>query len=117
MASLSSALSSAVQSLGADTSALEVTNSNIANANTPGYSRQVPVFQEAAPTEEGNLSVGNGVVLEGFQSVRDQLVTSQIQQETQAQGSANTNARDDGREMDQARMNAFRSGDAIEVST
>jgi flagellar hook-associated protein 1 FlgK len=89
MASLSSALSSAVQSLGADTSALEVTNNNIANANTPGYSRQVPVFQEAAPTEEGNLSVGNGVVLEGFQSVRDQLVTSQIQQETQAQGGAN----------------------------
>jgi flagellar hook-associated protein 1 FlgK len=89
MSSLSSALNTAVQSLGADTSALQVTNNNIANANTPGYSRQVAVFQEAAPTEEGNLSVGNGVVLEGFQSVRDQLVTSQIQQETQAQGGAN----------------------------
>jgi flagellar hook-associated protein 1 len=89
MSSLSSSLNSAVQSLGADTSALQVTNNNIANANTPGYSRQVAVFQETAPTEEGNLSVGNGVVLEGFQSVRDQLVTSQIQQETQAQGGAN----------------------------
>jgi flagellar hook-associated protein 1 FlgK len=33
--------------------------------------------------------VGNGVVLEGYQSVRDELVTSQIQQETQAQGGAN----------------------------
>jgi flagellar hook-associated protein 1 FlgK len=89
MSSLSSSLNTAVQSLGADTGALQVTNNNIANANTPGYSRQVPVFQEAAPTEEGNLSFGNGVVLEGFQSVRDQLVTAQIQQETQAQGSAN----------------------------
>jgi flagellar hook-associated protein 1 FlgK len=89
MSSLSSALNTAVQSLGADTGALQVTNNNIANANTPGYSRQAAVFQEAAPTEEGNLSVGNGVVLEGFQSVRDQLVTSQIQQETQAQGGAN----------------------------
>jgi flagellar hook-associated protein 1 FlgK len=89
MATLSSALSSAVQSLNADTGALQITNNNIANANTPGYSREVPVFEEAAPTDEGNSSVDNGVVLEGFQSVRDQLVSSQIQQETQAQGSAN----------------------------
>jgi flagellar hook-associated protein 1 FlgK len=89
MSSLSSALNTAVQSLGADTGALQVTNNNIANANTPGYSRQVAVFQEAAPTDEGNYSLGNGVVLDGFQSVRDQLVTSQIQQETQAQGGAN----------------------------
>jgi flagellar hook-associated protein 1 FlgK len=89
MSSLSSALNTAVQTLGADTGALQVTNNNIANANTPGYTRQVAVFQEAPPTEEDNISVGNGVVLEGFQSVRDQLVTSQIQQETQAQGSAN----------------------------
>ena len=71
MSSLSSALNTAVQSLGADTGALQVTNNNIANANTPGYTRQVAVFQEAAPTEEGNFSVGNGVVLEGYQSVRD----------------------------------------------
>jgi flagellar hook-associated protein 1 FlgK len=89
MASISSSLTSAVQALNAETGALQVTNNNIANANTPGYSRQVAVFQEAAPTEVGDLSVGNGVVLEGFQSVRDQLVTSQIQQETQAQGGAN----------------------------
>jgi flagellar hook-associated protein 1 FlgK len=89
MSSLSSALNTAVQSLGADTGALQITNNNIANANTPGYSRQVAVFQEAAPTDEGNYSLGNGVVLEGFQSVRDQLVTSQIQQETQAQAGAN----------------------------
>lgn len=89
MSSLSSVLNTAVQTLSADTGALQVTNNNIANANTPGYSRQVPVFQEAAPTNEGSLSVGDGVVLESFQSVRDQLVTSQIQQETVAQGGAN----------------------------
>jgi flagellar hook-associated protein 1 FlgK len=89
MASISSSLATAVQSLVADTGALQVTNNNIANANTPGYSRQVPIFQEATPTEDGNLSMGNGVVLEGFQSVRDELVSSQIQQETGAQSSAN----------------------------
>jgi flagellar hook-associated protein 1 len=89
MASLSSSLSTAVHSLIADTGALQITNNNIANANTPGYSRQVPVFQEAPPTEDGNLTVGNGVVLEGYQSVRDELVSNQIQQETQSQSSAN----------------------------
>jgi len=89
MASLSTSLLTAVQALGADAGALQVTNNTIANARTPGYSRQVAVLQEAAPTNDGNLSVGNGVVLEGYQSVRDELVTTQIQQETQAQSGAN----------------------------
>jgi flagellar hook-associated protein 1 FlgK len=87
--SLSTSLTIAVQSLEAATGALQATNNNIANANTPGYSRQVVVLQEAAPTNDGNLTAGNGVVLEGYQSVRDELVTSQIQQETQAQSGAN----------------------------
>jgi flagellar hook-associated protein 1 len=89
MSSITSILSSATQSLLADTGALQVTNNNIANANTPGYSRQIPIFQEAAATNDGNFSIGNGVVLEGYQSVRDELVTNQIQQETQSQSSAN----------------------------
>jgi flagellar hook-associated protein 1 FlgK len=89
MSSISSVLSTAVQSLLAETGALQVTSNNIANANTPGYSRQVPIFQEAAPTSDGNFTVGNGVVLEGYQSVRDELVSNQIQQETQSQSSAN----------------------------
>jgi flagellar hook-associated protein 1 FlgK len=89
MSSISSTLSTAIQALVADTGALQVTSNNIANANTPGYSRQLAVLQEAAPTNDGNLSVGNGVVLEGYQSVRDELVSNQIQQETQSQSSAN----------------------------
>jgi len=87
--SLSTSLLTAVQSLVADTGALQITSNNIANANTPGYSRQLVVLQEATPTNDGNASLGNGVVLEGYQSVRDELVTSQIQQETQAQSGAN----------------------------
>lgn len=89
MGSISSVLSSATQALLAETGALQVTSNNIANANTPGYSRQIPIFEEAAPTSDGNLSIGNGVVLEGYQSVRDELVSSQIQQETQSRSSAN----------------------------
>jgi flagellar hook-associated protein 1 FlgK len=89
MGSLSSTLQIAAGALNADTGAINAVNNNIANANTPGYSRQIAVLEEAPPNQQGALSVGQGVELEGYQSVRDQLVQSQIQQETQAQSSAN----------------------------
>lgn len=89
MASLSSALSVAVQSLNAASGALQITNNNIANANTPGYTEEMPVLLEAAPIEDGSLSVGTGVEFEGYQSVRDELLQTQINQETTAQGGAN----------------------------
>jgi flagellar hook-associated protein 1 len=89
MASLSSALSIASQALNADTGALQITDNNIANANTPGYTRKLPNFEEVAPTDTGAANAGNGVVLEGYQSVRDELLQSQIESETQSQSSAN----------------------------
>jgi flagellar hook-associated protein 1 FlgK len=89
MASLGSSLSIAVQSLDAATGSLQATNNNIANANTPGYTRQVAVLQEATPINDGGISVGTGVALTGYRSVRDELVQNQIQQETQAQSGAN----------------------------
>src|ERR1035438_7678130 len=88
--SLSTSLSIAVQSLNAASGALQATNNNIANANTPGYTREVPILQEAAPTDLGNnVSVGDGVDLVRYQSVRDELLQTQIHQETQAQSGAN----------------------------
>jgi flagellar hook-associated protein 1 FlgK len=88
--SLNASLSIAVQSLNAASGALQVTNNNIANANTPGYTRKVPIFQSATPTDQGNnLSLGNGVSLVSYQSVRDELLQSQVQQETTAQSGAN----------------------------
>jgi flagellar hook-associated protein 1 len=89
MASLTSALSTAVQALNADTGSLQITNNNIANANTPGYTREVPIVDEATPTQENSYYLGNGVLLNGYQSVRDELVNSQIQQETTSQSAAN----------------------------
>jgi flagellar hook-associated protein 1 FlgK len=89
MASLSTTLMSAVGALDAASGALQITNNNIANANTPGYSRETVVLTEAAPTETNGVSTGNGVVLDGYQSVRDELVQRQIQQETQSQSGAN----------------------------
>jgi flagellar hook-associated protein 1 len=87
--SLNTSMSIAVQALMADTGALQTTNNNIANANTPGYSRQTVILQSAAPTNEGQLSIGNGVVLEGFQSIRNELLQNQIQNQTTAQSGVN----------------------------
>ena len=87
--SLTSSLSIAVQSLNAASGSLQATNNNIANVNTPGYTREVPILEEMAPVNEGNFSAGRGVELEGYRSVRDELLQNQIQQETQAQSGAN----------------------------
>lgn len=89
MASLGSSLSIAVQALDAATAALQVTNNNISNANTPGYSRQIVELNESQPLNDGKVSLGTGVEVTGILSVRDQLVQNQIQQETSAQGGAN----------------------------
>ncbi|MGD0938443.1 MAG: flagellar hook-associated protein FlgK [Terracidiphilus sp.] len=89
--SLNASLSIAVQSLNAADGALQATNNNIANANTPGYTREVPVLESTAPISIfGNgATVGDGVNLIQFQSVRDELLQTQIQQETSSQSSAN----------------------------
>ena len=78
----------AQQSLDATQGALDVTTNNISNASTPGYSREQAILSEATPTEEGNLTYGNGVVLEQVQSIRDQMLELRISEETQQQSSA-----------------------------
>ncbi len=88
MGSLSSLLFMASQALGADQGAIDATSNNIANQNTPGYSREVAVLSEAAPTEEGNITFGNGVELQQIQSITDQVLQIQIADQTQQQSSA-----------------------------
>ncbi|KAA6464442.1 flagellar hook-associated protein FlgK [Acidobacteria bacterium AB60] len=90
MSGLNTSLSIAMRALQADQGALDATNNNIANANTPGYSRQVAVFTEAAPDQEGPILTGNGVDFQGLQSIRDELLNLQIAQQTSQQSSADT---------------------------
>jgi len=88
MGSLSGLLWIAAETLGADQGALDATANNIANQNTPGYSREIPVLSEADPTVAGNVTYGNGVTLQQIQSVRDQVLQIQIAEQNQQQGSA-----------------------------
>ena len=86
MGTLNSALSIIVGSLDADQGAISVTTNNLANANTPGYDRQIVQFSENDPIQEGNLSFGTGVTLEQAQTVRSNVLQIQLNQETQASG-------------------------------
>lgn len=86
MSSLSASLASALSGLTADQGALEATANNVANVNTPGYTREVPVLVTRDPVVVTPLTLGTGVDLQSIRSIRDPILESQIQQETQTQG-------------------------------
>jgi flagellar hook-associated protein 1 FlgK len=86
--SLSTSLNIAVQALNAATGALQITNNNIANANTTGYTREKVILQSSGTTSTGGINIGTGVSLEGYQSIRDELLQTRVEQETQAQSGA-----------------------------
>lgn len=89
MSSLNTSLAAALSGLQAEQGALEATANNVANVNTPGYSRQVPQLVTRDPIVEDRLTFGTGVTLDRIQSIRDTILESQIQQETQTQGRLN----------------------------
>lgn len=90
MGGLTTSLLVGVQALDATQAALEATSNNISNANTPGYTREVAEFSENAENVSGDTVTGGGVTLDGVQSVRDELLNLQIQQQTSLQSSADT---------------------------
>ncbi len=86
MIGLGSSLSIATEALGAQTAALEVANNNIANASTPGYSRQIVSLSSVATIQNG-ATVDEGVSYQGFTSVRDAVLRMAIEAATSDQGS------------------------------
>jgi flagellar hook-associated protein 1 FlgK len=65
------------------------TTNNVANVNTPGYSRLRPVLIESNPVVEGSVTYGQGVTLQKLESLRDPILQLRIQNETQQQGQLN----------------------------
>jgi flagellar hook-associated protein 1 FlgK len=90
MSSLFGTMSVALQSMLAQQSALEVVANNVANANTPGYSREVANFEENPPVLNGNTMVGTGETMASVESVRDNILNLRIDQETSQQSSLNS---------------------------
>jgi len=90
MSSLFGAMSIASGALAADQGAMDATTNNVANANTPGYSRLRPVLAENDPIVVGSVTYGQGVALQKLESLRDPILQLRIDEETQQQGQLNT---------------------------
>jgi flagellar hook-associated protein 1 len=90
MSSLNASLASALSGLIADQGALAASTNNVANVNTPGYSREEPVLVSSDPVVDDPLTFGTGVTLQSIQSITDPILESQIQQETQVENQYNT---------------------------
>jgi len=79
---LSDLFSISTTALQAFEAAINVTSNNIANANTPGYAREIVDLSATAPQTIGQAAVGTGVAISGInraysQSAENQLNTSQ----------------------------------------
>ena len=86
MGTLSSTLSIALSALTSEKGAMDATANNVANVNTPGYSRVRPVLTENNPVVLAPLTFGTGVSLSKLESLRDPILQLRIGQETQSQG-------------------------------
>lgn len=89
MSSLLGALSISLSALAADQAEVDVTSNNLANANTTGYARRRVILQEQPALASGILGdIGGGVAATSVESVRDPLLDSRVQQETQQQSAS-----------------------------
>lgn len=90
MGGLTTSLLTGMQALNATQAALAATSNNIANSNTAGYTREVAQMSEKQEQLIGGTVVGGGVSLNGIQSVRDELINLQIQQQASQRSEADT---------------------------
>jgi len=73
-------LNIAASSLRAQQKAIDVLSHNMANVNTPGYSRQSPNIVTASPVSIGNLNLGRGVNLTDIQRSVDPLINNAMRE-------------------------------------
>lgn len=83
MSDLFRSLTSATRAMDAQRFGLDVTGHNIANVNTPGYTRRVADFAAAPP--EHQWSAGRGVDVVGIHAQRDRLIDRRLEQEITAE--------------------------------
>jgi flagellar hook-associated protein 1 FlgK len=62
----------------ANQQALQVTGQNLANVNTPGYSRQEAVLIDTSTSTAGNVQIGSGVEVSEIRRLLNSFVENQI---------------------------------------
>jgi flagellar hook-associated protein 1 FlgK len=88
MGTINSAFSLISGALDADQSALSIVANNVANANTPGYTTEIPNWQENPPVSIGSASYGSGVTETGATSLRDRVLEERLDQQQQLASSS-----------------------------
>jgi len=83
-------LNIAASGLNTQQSAINVVANNIANANTPGYSRQVADIATLSSQQVGNLNLGNGVTVGGVKRIVDPMINKAVANNGAQQGYWNT---------------------------
>jgi flagellar hook-associated protein 1 len=92
MSTLGSVMNSSLSSLAANQLAMSVAANNIANANTPGYTRERLVVAPAA-LDEKFPAIGMGVQVMRVQALRDMMVELRLRQQTSAKSGDDTLAK------------------------
>jgi flagellar hook-associated protein 1 FlgK len=90
MGSLISAINIAQEALAADQSALNITANNVANQNTPGYTRETPNFSTQDTYLLGGYEQSDGVTSGTPTSIRDRVLEQRVEQQTQVSTQAST---------------------------
>lgn len=78
MSGISGLVSNALTGLQAAQSALQVTGNNIANVNTPGYSRETAVQSTLTPSLYGGQYLGNGTQIDAVTRSYNAYLQSQV---------------------------------------
>ncbi len=79
-----------VSALRAFQAAIAVTSNNVANASTPGYSKESVVLTAAAPQSNGAASVGSGVDVTAITRAFDQATNNQLNSSQSSLGQLNS---------------------------
>ena len=90
MAGLNDVLNSARSALIAQQLAMEVTSNNVANANTPGYSRERVDFEQSQTTPINKGLLGTGVTASHIGRARDRMIDQQLWGASDSNGMATT---------------------------
>jgi flagellar hook-associated protein 1 FlgK len=90
MSGISGLVSNALTGLQAAQSALQVTGNNIANVNTPGYSRETAVQSTLTPSLYGGQYLGNGTQIDAVTRSYSAYLQSQVWSTTATASGAST---------------------------
>ncbi|HEX4037135.1 MAG TPA: flagellar hook-associated protein FlgK [Acidobacteriaceae bacterium] len=88
MATVQTAFGIATGALDADQEALNVVANNTANVNTPGYTLEVPIWQENDAVSLNGVGFGMGVQVTGPESQRSGVLEQAMQQQTQTESAS-----------------------------